>query len=67
MAATSRILSQKYPAKQHARKVATYLANHGSGVGYDMIYLEGQKTQMLEDNDQEAPFRYACQLYNSSN
>ena len=51
------ILSGKYPAKAHARRVAQYLHAHGhasSGV----IYLEAQKTRLFEDNDEAMPFRY---------
>ncbi|KAH8695910.1 putative Xaa-Pro aminopeptidase pepP [Talaromyces proteolyticus] len=50
------ILAGKYPAKDHARKVAAYLKQKGlkdDGV----IYLEGQKTKFIEDNDSEQPFR----------
>ena len=46
------ILAGKYPAKEHARAVAKYMKKT-SGV----IYLEGQKTRMIEDNDGEAHFR----------
>ena len=50
------ILKTKYPAKEHARKVAAYLKQQGleqNGV----IYLEGGKASMHEDCDQEAVFR----------
>jgi Xaa-Pro dipeptidase len=50
------ILSGKYPAKTHAKKVAEWiLAKGGDKTG--TIYLEGQKQKLLEDNDSEAPFR----------
>ncbi|KAI9737007.1 MAG: hypothetical protein M1834_000596 [Cirrosporium novae-zelandiae] len=47
------ILKGKYPAKAHAKKVSEYLkATDG------VIYLEGQKTRMIEDNDEAAHFSY---------
>ena len=46
------ILSGKYPAKAHAKRVASYL-KATTGV----IYLQGQKTRMIEDNDEPQPFR----------
>ena len=50
------ILAGKYPAKAHAAKVAAYLRNnHPNADG--IIYLEGQKTRMIEDNDEPQPFR----------
>lgn len=50
------ILSGKYPAKAHARKVAAYIqAQYPNAQG--VIYLEGQKTRMIEDNDEPQPFR----------
>ncbi|MCJ1286982.1 hypothetical protein MMC26_006329 [Xylographa opegraphella] len=52
-----RVLSNsRYPAKAHAAKVASYLKSKSpSAVG--IIYLEGQKTHMIEDNDEPVPFR----------
>ncbi|KAI1947201.1 hypothetical protein LOZ12_000545 [Ophidiomyces ophidiicola] len=42
----------KYPAKQHARRVAARLrATKG------LVYLMGQQTRLLEDSDQALPFR----------
>ncbi|KAK0654650.1 putative Xaa-Pro aminopeptidase PEPP [Lasiodiplodia hormozganensis] len=50
------VLKGKYPAKTHARKVKEWIvANGGDAEG--IVYLEGQKTKMNEDNDQEQPFR----------
>jgi Xaa-Pro dipeptidase len=46
----------KYPAKAHARRVAVALRNLGQGDA-GVIYLEGQKTRMIEDSDEEMPFR----------
>lgn len=37
----------KYPAKAHAKRVATYIAEHG-GPTSGIVYLEGQKTHMTE-------------------
>ncbi|KAL1958089.1 hypothetical protein VTO42DRAFT_5129 [Malbranchea cinnamomea] len=50
------ILAGKYPAKAHARRVATALRNLGQGDS-GIIYLEGQKTRLLEDSDEAMPFR----------
>lgn len=56
MASVDTILAAKYPAKAHARRVAESLrARHGE-VG--AIYLEAQKTRLIEDNDETMPFRY---------
>ncbi|KAI1916243.1 hypothetical protein LOZ53_004120 [Ophidiomyces ophidiicola] len=55
-------LAGKYPAKQHARRVAAALkaAGHdGSGV----IYLESAKTLMAEDSDEPVPFRQRRNFY----
>lgn len=53
------ILARKYPAKAHAANVAAYLkSEHPNAAG--LIYLEGQKTRMIEDNDEPQPFRSAC-------
>ncbi|KEF62043.1 xaa-Pro dipeptidase [Exophiala aquamarina CBS 119918] len=56
MSLTDTTLKQKYPAKAHARRVAKYLTDRGlprDGV----IYLEAQKTVMVEDDDQAMHFR----------
>ena len=50
------ILSEKYPAKAHARKVAEHIQKKHPGAN-GVIYLEGQKTRMIEDNDEAQPFR----------
>jgi Xaa-Pro dipeptidase len=60
MSSTDTILKGKYPAKHHARRVANYLQNAGypkEGI----IYLESQKTRLIEDNDEPVPFRYVRQ------
>jgi hypothetical protein len=41
------VLKGKYPAKAHARKVAQWILEKG-GDKRGTIYLEGQKTKMLE-------------------
>lgn len=65
MAAGQDILSGKYPAKQHAKRVVEYLkSKHPDATG--LLYLESQKTTMIEDNDEAAPFRSARFLAHSS-
>ncbi|KAJ5088123.1 hypothetical protein N7456_011739 [Penicillium angulare] len=55
MSSVDAILATKYPAKAHARRVVEALqARHGE-VG--AIYLEAQKTRLIEDNDEPMPFR----------
>lgn len=59
MASMDSILAGKYPARAHARRVAEYIRAHGhSGPG--IVYLEAQKTRLIEDNDEAMPFRYIC-------
>lgn len=53
-----KIPSGKYPAKAHARKVAEYLIFNNPAAGSATIYVEGQKSRLLEDNDQDQIFRY---------
>lgn len=50
------VLEGKYPAKAHAKRVVEYIKKkkpNASGI----LYLEGQKTRMIEDNDETMPFR----------
>lgn len=56
MTSTDGILAGKYPAKAHARRVVEYLRQNGFQ-GDGVLYLEAQKTKMIEDNDSEQPFR----------
>lgn len=56
MTSTDGILAGKYPAKAHARRVVEYLRQNGFQ-GDGVLYLEAQKTKMIEDNDGEQPFR----------
>lgn len=47
----------KYPAKLHAERVVELLKSGGHDMSNAIIYLEGQRTHMKEDNDEIAPFR----------
>ncbi|KAL8829282.1 MAG: hypothetical protein Q9170_006244 [Blastenia crenularia] len=47
----------KYPARAHCAKVASYLKSKHSISSSSVIYLEGQKTVLKEDNDEPQPFR----------
>ena len=51
------VLNGKYPAKAHCAKVAAYLKETVKDDRPARIYLEGQKTRMIEDNDEPQPFR----------
>ena len=51
------ILEGKYPAKAHCARVAAYLKEKAGNDGPSRIYLQGQKTRMIEDNDEPQPFR----------
>jgi Xaa-Pro dipeptidase len=56
MADVEAVLAGKYPAKAHAKRVVEYIRKkipNASGT----LYLEGQKTRMIEDNDEPMPFR----------
>jgi len=56
MEAVDEVLKAKYPAKNHAKRVVEYIQRtkpEATGV----LYLEGQKTQMIEDNDEALLFR----------
>ncbi|KAI9650343.1 hypothetical protein NHQ30_000356 [Ciborinia camelliae] len=59
---TDEILKGKYPAKEHARKVVEYIKSKEPNAD-GVLYLEGQKTVMIEDNDGEAPFRQRRYFY----
>ncbi|KAK3357781.1 putative Xaa-Pro aminopeptidase [Lasiosphaeria hispida] len=50
------ILKGKYPAKQHAKRVVDYVRSkvpNATGV----LYLESRMTKLIEDNDENEPFR----------
>ncbi|MCJ1451168.1 hypothetical protein MMC28_001503 [Mycoblastus sanguinarius] len=56
--AQNSVLEEKYPAKSHCRKVAQYLKPSLSQKDAPItIYLQGQKTRLIEDNDEPQPFR----------
>lgn len=57
MAAYDEILKGKYPGKLHAKRVAEYIRSKIPDAAEGIIYLEGGKTRMLEDCDQEEHFR----------
>lgn len=63
MEAVDKILAGKYPAKAHAKRVVEYLRTKTGGDVKGVLYLEGQKTKMIEDNDGEAPFRQRRYFY----
>lgn len=55
------LLKGKYPAKNHANRVADYI--RAAGYGPDgLIYLESQKTRLIEDNDTAQKFRYGTSV-----
>ncbi|KAF2198439.1 putative Xaa-Pro aminopeptidase [Delitschia confertaspora ATCC 74209] len=56
------VLKGQYPAKEHARKVAEAIVAKG-GDANGTLYLEGQKSRLIEDNDGEAPFRQRRYFY----
>lgn len=56
MADVQAILAGKYPAKAHAKRVVEWMKKKNPQVS-GTLYLEGQKTQMIEDNDESMPFR----------
>jgi len=47
MATELEILNDKYPAKDHAKKVAEHIVKQG-GDPKGVLYLEGQKLRMIE-------------------
>lgn len=62
---TSDIPFRDYPAKEHASNVAKYLKSkyltekYGEEHNHNVvIYLEAQKTRMIEDSDEAMLFRY---------
>lgn len=59
MAPYDETLKGKYPGKLHAKKVVEYIRSkipNANGV----IYVEGKKSKLHEDCDQEEHFRYVC-------
>lgn len=57
MADVETVLAGKYPAKSHARRVVEYIRKTNPDAT-GTLYLEGQKTRMIEDNDEPQAFRY---------
>ncbi|KAI4094640.1 MAG: hypothetical protein LQ344_002111 [Seirophora lacunosa] len=51
------ILEGKYPAKDHCAKVTAYLQSKYHVSSDSILYLEGQKSILLEDSDEAQPFR----------
>ena len=56
------VLKGKYPAKEHAKRVAEYIRSkfpdNGDGSALRaVLYLESRATKLLEDNDEAEPFR----------
>ena len=47
MATAEDVLKGKYPAKAHAQKVVEYIKSKGGDIT-GTLYLEGQKTRMIE-------------------
>ncbi|KZL84789.1 metallopeptidase family m24, partial [Colletotrichum incanum] len=56
------VLKGKYPAKQHALRVADYVKSKVPGAT-GVLYVEGRMTKMLEDNDEPEPFRQRRYFY----
>lgn len=56
------VLKGKYPAKAHCAKVTAYLKGTVKDDSPARIYLQGQKTRMIEDNDEPQPFRSALSM-----
>ncbi|ROV92297.1 hypothetical protein VSDG_07257 [Cytospora chrysosperma] len=57
MAPYEEVLKGKYPGKLHAKRVAEYIRSKIPDATTGVIYLEGGKTRMIEDCDQEEHFR----------
>jgi hypothetical protein len=58
MADFEAILAGKYPAKRHAQRVVEWMRKTNPEINDGVLYLESQKTKMIEDNDEAQPFRY---------
>jgi hypothetical protein len=56
MASVDQVLAGKYPAKAHARRVTEYIKRTKPDA-QGVLYLEGQKTKLIEDNDETVLFR----------
>jgi hypothetical protein len=51
-------LAGKYPAKRHAQRVVEWMRKTNPEINEGVLYLESQKTKMIEDNDEAQPFRF---------
>jgi hypothetical protein len=51
-------LAGKYPAKRHAQRVVEWMRKTNPEINEGVLYLESQKTKMIEDNDETQPFRF---------
>ena len=49
--------TNKYPAKAHAASVAAYIERRNPTSSNGIIYLEGEKTRLIEDNDEPVQSR----------
>ncbi|KAK0631135.1 putative Xaa-Pro aminopeptidase [Bombardia bombarda] len=58
----NRILQGKYPAKAHAKRVADYIRSKVPGAT-GVLYVESRGTKLLEDNDENEPFRQRRYFY----
>ena len=67
MAQDNTMLKGKYPAKAHCKKVAEALRDKHKDEGPIRIYLQGQVTRIIEDNDEPQPFRLAIALNHALN
>ena len=57
MTTTEDVIKGKYPAKTHAKKVVEYIKNKGGDMT-GTLYLEGQKTRMIEVRSYAYLFRF---------
>jgi Xaa-Pro dipeptidase len=62
MAGIGTIPAGKYPAKAHAKRVVEYIRKTKPDTN-GVLYLEGQHTKMIEDNDETVPFRQRRYFY----
>jgi len=56
MAAHDEVLKSKYPAKEHAKRVADYIRSKVPGAN-GVLYLESQYSKLIEDDDTAQHFR----------
>lgn len=69
MSSPSSILKQKYPAKEHIKRLISHLQSKatcfpsGSLLDNSLIYLEGTKSAAYPDSDLEVPFRQSRNFF----